>query len=119
MNEETPEVPGGPPLSASGGRRQEQTKGGFLGLGTLFGALSLYVIYFWGTVVAFGPPHAWSNSFLAGPAAFFPVAIYLGLAVILAVTPRTSRSGTGMLIGLGLFTLLGGGLCVGSLVVGT
>ncbi|WP_268815558.1 hypothetical protein [Arthrobacter sp. SLBN-122] len=34
------------------------------------------------------------------------------MAVVLTVRPRTSGLGAGLLIGLGIFTLLGGGLCV-------
>mgnify|MGYP006170584539 CR=1 FL=1 len=52
---------------------------------------------------------------LTGPSAFIPVAGYLAIAIILAVWPPTSRWGAGLLIGLGIFTLLGGGVCVGAL----
>ena len=91
-----------------------QPRGGVLGAGTVFGALALYVLYLW-TTVGVGPPYAWSYSLLAGPAAFIPIIVYLGLAIVLAVNPRTSRTGAGLLMGLGIFTLLGGGLCVGNL----
>jgi hypothetical protein len=88
---------------------------GQLGLATVFGALGLYILYLWATI-GVGPPMAWANSVLAGPSALVPIAVYLGLAIVLAVEHRTSRTGAGLLIGLGIFTLLGGGLCVGSLV---
>ncbi|UEL29682.1 hypothetical protein KTR40_06075 [Pseudarthrobacter sp. L1SW] len=97
------------------GELPQQPRGGHLGLGTVVGALLLYVLYLW-TTVGVGPPYAWSNSLFAGPAAFVPLAVYLGLAIVLAVDPRTSRWGAGLLIGLGIFTLLGGGLCVAGLV---
>lgn len=94
--------------------RERQPRGGYLGSGTVFGALALYILYLWATIRDGPPP--WPASFLAGPAAFVPVAVYVGVAVVLAIDPRTSRTGAGMLIGLGIFTLLGGGLCVGTLV---
>jgi hypothetical protein len=37
------------------------------------------------------------------------------VAILLAVRRRTSRFGAGLLIGLGIFVLFGGGLCVGAL----
>ncbi|MDQ0661976.1 hypothetical protein QFZ35_000474 [Arthrobacter ulcerisalmonis] len=62
-----------------------------------------------GTVALFG------MAFLAGPAALIPIAVYLVVAIVLAVRPRTSRWGAGLLIGLGIFTLAGAGICVGYL----
>ena len=82
-------------------------------LGILLGAVALYALYF-GTTAGIAPDEGY-KTFLAGPAALIPVAAYLGLAVVLAVQPRTSRLGAGLLIGLGIFTLLGGGICVGAL----
>jgi hypothetical protein len=84
-----------------------------MGLGILVGAAALYALYF-GTTSGIAPDEGY-KTFLAGPAALIPVAAYLGLAVVLAVQPRTSRLGAGLLIGLGIFTLLGGGICVGAL----
>ncbi|WP_258868459.1 hypothetical protein [Arthrobacter sp. RT-1] len=37
------------------------------------------------------------------------------VAIVLAAMPRTSQWGAGLLIGLGFFTLFGGGICVGYL----
>ncbi|WP_181365295.1 hypothetical protein [Arthrobacter sp. HMWF013] len=85
---------------------------GPLGFGILVGAPALYALYV-GVPIAFGGPS--SMRFLTGPSAFIPIAVYLLAAMVLAVRPRTSRWGAGLLIGLGIFTLLGGGLCVGSL----
>ena len=107
------EVPS-PPLEPRRPGRQREPRGGYLGIGTVFGVLALYILYLWATIRDGPPP--WPNSIFAGPAAFVPVAVYLGVAVVLAINPRTSRTGAGMLIGLGIFTLLGGGLCVGTLV---
>lgn len=53
--------------------------------------------------------------FLTGPSAFIPIAVYLLVAIVLAVQLRTSRWGAGLLIGLGIFTVLGGGVCIGTL----
>ncbi|UUL75978.1 hypothetical protein NG819_18485 [Pseudarthrobacter sp. Fe7] len=105
---------GTPPPTERGRGRQREPRGGYLGIGTASGALVLYILYLWATIRDGPPP--WPNSIFAGPAAFVPVAVYLGVAVVLAIEPRTSRTGAGMLIGLGIFTLLGGGLCVGALV---
>ena len=85
---------------------------GPMGFGILFGTTALYAIYV-GVPVAFGGPA--SMRFLTGPSAFIPIAVYLLVAIMLAVQPRTSRWGAGLLIGLGIFTLLGGGVCVGTL----
>lgn len=116
MNHDDQPVP--PPREQGSGQKREN-RGGYLGSGTLFGALALYILYLWATIGIgapnIGPPNAWAHSIFAGPAAFVPIAVYLGLAIVLAVSPRTSRTGAGMLIGLGIFTLLGGGLCVGAL----
>ena len=79
---------------------------GPMGLGILLGATALYVFY----LFALSSMH-----FLAGPAALIPIGVYLLVAVVLAVRPRTSRLGAGLLIGMGIFTLLGGGICVGLL----
>ena len=85
---------------------------GPMGFGILFGTTALYAIYV-GVPIAFGGPA--SMRFLTGPSAFIPIGVYLAIAVVLAVRLRTSRWGAGLLIGLGIFTLLGGGVCVGSL----
>ena len=79
---------------------------GPMGWGILVGAVGLYIFYFFALS---------SMHFLAGPAALIPIGVYLLVAVVLAVRPRTSRLGAGLLIGLGIFTLLGGGICVGIL----
>lgn len=99
-------------------RRQDEEeppepRRGSIGLGILLGTPALYALYF-GTTQGIAPDEGY-KTFLAGPAAFIPVAVYLGLAIVLAVRPGTSRLGAGLLIGLGIFTLLGGGICVGSL----
>ena len=79
-------------------------------LGILLGAPALYALYF-GTTSGIAPDEGY-KTFLAGPAAFIPIAVYLVVAIVLAVRPRTSRLGAGLLIGLGIFILLGGGVCV-------
>ena len=85
---------------------------GPMGFGILLGTTVLYATYV-GVPIAFGGPY--NMRFLTGPSAFVPIAGYLAIAIILAVRPPTSRWGAGLLIGLGIFTLLGGGICVGSL----
>ncbi|WP_267278501.1 hypothetical protein [Arthrobacter sp. CDRTa11] len=85
---------------------------GPMAFGTLMGTTALYALYI-GIPLVFGGPY--NISFLTGPVAFVPIAGYLAIAILLAVWPPTSRWGAGLLIGLGIFTLLGGGLCVGYL----
>lgn len=82
-------------------------------LGILVGATALYALYF-GTTAGIAPDQGYKTP-LAGPAVFIPIGVYLAIAGALAVWPRTSRLGAGLLIGLGVFTLLGGGVCVLSL----
>lgn len=86
---------------------------GLMVLGILLGTPALYALYF-GTTRGIAPDEGY-KTFLAGPAAFLPIAVYLVVAIVLAVRPRTSPLGAGLLMGLGIFTLLGGGLCVGYL----
>ena len=85
---------------------------GPMGFGILLGTTALYAFYFVVPIV-FGGLYA--TRFLTGPSAFVPIAGYLAIAIMLAVWPPTSRWGAGLLIGLGIFTLLGGGICVGNL----
>jgi hypothetical protein len=85
---------------------------GPMGFGILLGTTALYALYV-GIPIVFGGPY--NMRFLIGPVAFVPIAGYLAIAILLAVWPPTSRWGAGLLIGLGIFTLLGGGLCVGTL----
>ena len=93
---------------------------GPMGFGILLGTTALYALYLLGPG-AFGRLQAGADSgpssmrFLTGPSAFVPIAGYLAIAILLAVWPPTSRWGAGLLIGLGIFTLLGGGVCVGAL----
>lgn len=82
-------------------------------LGILVGATALYALYF-GTTSGIAPDQGYKTP-LAGPAVFIPIGVYLAVAGALAVWKRTSRLGAGLLIGLGVFTLLGGGVCVISL----
>lgn len=89
---------------------------GPMGYGILLGTLALYAIYV-GIPIAVGGPN--KMRFLTGPSAFIPIGLYLLVAIVLAVRPGTSRWGAGLLIGLGVFTLLGGGICVGSLAAYT
>lgn len=86
---------------------------GPMGFGILLGTTALYALYLGIPIVLGGP---YNTRFLTGPVAFVPMAGYLAIAILLAVWPPTSRWGAGLLIGLGIFTLLGGGVCVGALV---
>ena len=83
---------------------------GLMVLGILLGAPALYALYF-GTTQGIAPDEGY-KTFLAGPGAFIPIGAYLAIAGALAIWPRTSRWGAGLLFGLGIFILLGGGICV-------
>lgn len=89
---------------------------GPMGYGILLGTTALYAIYV-GIPIAFRGPAA--MPFLTGPSAFIPIVVFLAVAIVLSVRPGTSRWGAGLLIGLGIFTLLGGGICVGALAAQT
>ena len=103
MSDDNPEPRDEEPPYKSGG-------GLLMLLGILVGATALYAIYF-GTTSGIAPDEGYKTP-LAGPAVFIPIGVYLAIAGALAVWPRTSRLGAGLLIGLGVFTLLGGGICV-------
>lgn len=79
-------------------------------LGILAGATALHALYF-GTTRGIAPDEGYKTP-LAGPAVFIPLGVCLAIAGALAVWPRTSGLGAGLLIGLGIFILLGGGICV-------
>jgi hypothetical protein len=113
MSEDNSDVPKNPPPPPQEEEEPAEPRRGSMTAGFLLGALALYALYF-GTTTGIAPDEGY-KTFLAGPAAFIPVAAYLAVAVVLAVRPRTSRLGAGLLIGLGVFTLLGGGVCVGML----
>ncbi|MET3176621.1 UNVERIFIED_ORG: peptidoglycan/LPS O-acetylase OafA/YrhL [Arthrobacter sp. UYCu721] len=83
---------------------------GSIALGILLGTVALYALYF-GTTAGIAPDEGY-KTFLAGPAALIPIGAYLAIAGALAIRSRTSRWGAGLLIGLGIFILLGGGICV-------
>lgn len=114
MSEETPDGPLQPPPPPRENEQNNEPRGGSLSMGAVFGALALYAVYVLGTMAQ--GPYAWSVTFLAVPAPFIPIILYLAVAITLAVRRRTSRLGAGLLIGLGAFVLLGGGLCVSFLV---
>ena len=103
MSEEDPQPREEDPDSASG-------RGFFMLLGIVLGAAALYALYF-GTTAGIAPDEGYKTP-LAGPAVFIPIGVYLAIAGVLAVRPRTSGLGAGLLIGLGIFILLGGGICV-------
>lgn len=106
MSENNSDVPQDPPPH----RDEPQSFRGLMALGILVGAVALYALYF-GTTTGIGPDQG-SKTLLVGPVVFIPIAVYLAIAILLTVRPRTSQLGAGLLIGLGVFTLLGGGICV-------
>ena len=93
-----PPPPGGPPQRSGGGA--------FLALGIVAGFAVLFLVYL-AIIVLVGP--SWAS-------AFAPVVLFLILAIVLTVRPRTRMFGAGLLIGLGVWALLGGGLCIPLLI---
>ena len=98
----TPDVPPTPPPPPPGEPAPRRGGGGFLALGILAAYGVLFVVYL--AVLYFVGP-SW-------PSAFGPVILFLVVAIVLTVRPRTRMFGTGLLIGLGVWVLLGGGLCI-------
>ncbi|WP_193341859.1 hypothetical protein [Pseudarthrobacter sp. AB1] len=111
MSDETPDGPGNPPPPPQEQGPPSEPRRDSLRFGILLGVPALFALYF-GTTSGIDEGY---NAFFPGPAAFTSIAVYLVVAMVLAGRPRTSRLGAGLLMGLGIFTLLGGGLCVGIL----
>ena len=110
MSEDIPDVPRNPPPPPHHEEPPPEPRRGSMMLGFLHGAVALYALYF-GTTAGIAPDEGY-KTFLAGPAALIPIGVYLAIAGALAIWPRTSRWGAGLLFGLGIFILLGGGICV-------
>ncbi len=113
MSEDNPDVPKNPPPPPQEEEEPPEPRRGSMLLGIVLGTPALYALYFGGTSGI--APDARDTSLLTGPSTFIPIAVYLMVAIVLAAMPRTSQWGAGLLIGLGFFTLFGGGICVGYL----
>ena len=102
-----PQGPPGPPPYTPSGPPPKRGAGPML-IG-IFGGLGVLILVLVLTLFVLGPcfPEAW----LFGLPLF--LIAYLVVGVVLAVRPRTSLLGGGLLIGLGAFVLLGGGACFG------
>lgn len=107
MSGNDPDVPQNTPPP---GEPSPEPRRGSMLLGILLGTPALYALYF-GTTRGIAPDEGY-KTFLAGPAVFIPIGVYLALAGVLAVRPPTSGLGAGLLFGLGIFILLGGGICI-------
>lgn len=110
MSEDNPEEAWSPLPPPHDEEPSPKPKRGSMVLGILLGATALYALYF-GTTAGIAPDEGYKTD-LAGPAALIPIGVYLAVAGALAIWPRTSRWGAGLLFGLGIFILLGGGICV-------
>ena len=100
-----PPPPPPPPLTPRG-EPVRRPRGGSITLGIILGIVGLYALYF-------------ALAAIAGPgwiAALLPIVLYVIAAVVLAVRPRTARFGAGLLIGFGVWLLVGGGICIAILV---
>jgi hypothetical protein len=106
----TPDDPAGPadetPSPQPPGQRGRRREGGSVALGIVAGIVGLFGLYF---VLAMAAGPGWI-------AALLPIVVYVFGSVLLAVRPRTARFGAGLLIGLGVWLLVGGGLCIAILV---
>ncbi len=102
MND-SPAIPPPPP---TGQPPQRRGGGGFLALGIVAAYFVLFIVYL-AVLYLVGP--SW-------PSAFGPVVLFLVASIVLTVRPRTRMFGTGLLIGLGVWVLLGGGLCIPLLI---
>lgn len=74
------------------------------------GWLGLFLVYLTMYLSSGGYPNA-----RAGVAAFVPAAIYLVGAIALTVWRPYRAVGSGLLLGLGVWLLIGGGPCIGDL----
>lgn len=101
---DVPDIP--PPPSPPPGPPPRYSGGTLIALGIVGGIVVLFALYLL-IILLVGP--SW-------PAAFGPIVVFSAVAVWLAVRPRTRMFGTGLLIGLGVWALLGGGLCVPLLI---
>jgi hypothetical protein len=110
MSEDNPDVPWSPFPPPEQEEPPSEPRRGSMVLGILLGTPALYALYF-GTTRGIAPDEGY-KTFLAGPAVFIPIGAYLAIAGVLTIRPRTSGLGAGLLIGLGVFILLGGGICV-------
>jgi hypothetical protein len=77
--------------------------------GAFLGFIALWIVYL---VVFFGAGAPYGR---IGVGAYVPVALCTVAAVVVTVRPRTLSLGAGMLLGLGLWLLIGGGLCIAGL----
>ena len=112
MSEDNPDVPNIPPPPDQDDPAPQPPKSGSIGVGFVLGTVALLAVYVGGGVGQ--GPYAPSARFLALPVPFIPVVVYMAVAIVLAIVPRTARYGAGMLIGMGFFILLDG-FCLGSL----
>ena len=102
MSTDGPNIPPPPPRPAT----PPQGGGGYLALGIFAGFFVLLIVYL--LVILYAGP-SWA-------AAFAPVTIFLVLAIVLTIRPATRMFGAGLLIGLGAWALIGGGLCIPLLI---
>ena len=75
----------------------------------LLGVLGLFVVY----LILFFTVGAPAGRI--GPLAYVPAALYLAGAIVAVVLPKSRRLGSGMLLGLGIWLIIGGGVCIAGL----
>jgi hypothetical protein len=103
---DVPDIPPTPPPPPPPGPPPRMSGAGLLWLGILAGFGVLFVVYLL-IIFLIGP--SWAS-------ALAPIVVFLIVAIVLAVRRRTRMFGSGLLIGLGVWALLGGGLCIPLLI---
>ena len=107
-----PDGPGAPHEGRDPGESRRIAGGGHLAAALVGGALGLFAIYL---VIGRSTSLGYPSFTPPGAVTLLPVGVYLALAVLLVRSPRTRRTGTGLLFGLGIWLVLGGGPCLASL----
>jgi hypothetical protein len=107
MSSNPPDEPGDPsPEHAPGNSPRGRIVASILA-GIAVGVAVLIVTYF-----AVSLPNGLTSPIGVGLVALIPLVVYVVLAVVLAARGRTALFGTGLLLGLGVWLLIGGEYCV-------
>ncbi|WP_413248777.1 hypothetical protein [Sinomonas flava] len=104
------------PAEPVGPLAEKPERGGSLPIGMGIGLLFLYLLGF-----LYIAPQAFPRQNSAAPLMenlllWAPLVLYAVLAVVLTLVRRTSMTGAGLLIALGVWLLLGGELCISVMV---
>ncbi|ASN53061.1 hypothetical protein [Sinomonas sp. R1AF57] len=110
--------PAGPaePAEPAGPGPEKRDRGGFLPIGLAVGLAFLYLVG-----IVYIAPRAIPRQNSIAPLTenvllWAPLVLYAVVAVVLTLVRRTSMTGAGLLIALGVWLLLGGELCISAMV---